>query len=364
MRKKRGLNRSGHLRPPGDDASVDVTVHRFSEPWRRGWEHFTEAVPRATLAHAEPWLSVLSGSLGHQDRSLIAERDGEVCGVLPMMLLKHWLFGSFHVSLPWLDYGGMLADAPEASRHLLQAAVAQARADGASFIELRSVEKVHPDLPTREDKVTLVLELGPAETVWRRLDPKVRNQVRKAQRAGLTCWFGRDELLPEFYRVFARNMRDLGTPVWGIALFEKILEALPKTSEVVLIRLGDKVIGGGLVLSFKDTVYMPSASSLREYFHLCPNNLLYWDVIKRACDHGYHIFDFGRSTVGSGTYHFKKQWGVGIKPLHWQYVLLNGKHMPQLNPSNPRFKFLIEVWKRLPLSVATWLGPRIVRHLP
>jgi FemAB-related protein (PEP-CTERM system-associated) len=281
-----------------------------------------------------------------------------------MMLLDHWMFGTFHVSLPWLDCGGILADSPESSRILLDTAVEQARADRASFIEFRSIERGKADLPTRDDKVTLVLELGSVEAVWGRLDPKVRNQVRKAQRAGLTCLFGREELLPDFYRVFARNMRDLGTPVWSISLFENILWAFPKTAEIALIRLGGQTVGGGLVLSFRDTVYMPSASSLRAYFHLCPNNLLYWEVIKRACEAGCRRFDFGRSTVGSGTHHFKKQWGAAVKPLHWQYVLFGVDRVPRLNPSNPRFKVFIELWKRLPVPLATWLGPRIVRHLP
>ncbi|MGH7411926.1 MAG: FemAB family XrtA/PEP-CTERM system-associated protein, partial [Candidatus Methylomirabilis sp.] len=300
----------------------------------------------------------------HQDRSLVAERDGAVCGVLPMMLLSHWLLGTFTVSLPWLDYGGVLADDAETARALIDAATAQARQDRARFIELRSLDAVFSGLPVRQEKITYWLPLADADVVWKGLDPKVRNQVRKAQRAGLTCQFGREELLTEFYRVFARNMRDLGTPVWGISLFQNILKAFPKTSELALVRLGEKAIGGGLVLSSKDTVYMPSASSLRQYFNLCPNNLLYWEVIKRACDYGYRYFDFGRSTVGSGTSHFKKQWGAEVKPLHWQYILLNGKKMPQLNPSNPRFKFLIGVWKRLPLRIANWLGPRIVRNLP
>jgi len=343
---------------------MDIRVHRFSESWRAGWEAFIERTPVATLAHAEPWLPVISWALGHQDRSLVAERRGEVCGVLPMMLLKHWLFGTFHVSLPWLDYGGVLADNPETAQELLDAATAQARADGAAFIEFRSVTPVFPDLVARQDKVTFWLPLGDADGVWSGLEAKVRNQVRKAQRGGLTCHFGREELLTEFYRVFARNMRDLGTPVWGITLFENILHAFPKTSEIALIRLGEQPIGAGLVLAFKDTVYMPSASSLRPYFHLCPNNLLYWEVIKRACDQGYRYFDFGRSTVGSGTYQFKKQWGAAVKPLHWQYVLLNAKKVPQLNPSNPRLKILTEVWKRLPVRLTTWLGPRIVRGLP
>lgn len=343
---------------------MTVNVVRFSEDWRTPWAGFGEAAPRAALAHADQWLSVFSGALGHDDRSLIAERNGEVCGILPMMLLRHWLFGTFYISLPWLDYGGALAENPETARALLRAATGQAREDKATFVELRSVDPVFPELPVREEKVTFWLPLKDADGVWKGLDAKVRNQVRKAQKGGLTCEFGRDELLAEFYPIFARNMRDLGTPVWGVTLFENILEAFPKTSEIALIRLGGKAIGGGLVLSFKDTVYMPSASSLREYFHLCPNNLLYWEVIKHACETGYRTFDFGRSTVGSGTYHFKKQWGGEERRLHWQYVLLEGDKIPRLNPSNPRFKIFVEAWKRLPLLIASWLGPRIVRHLP
>ena len=343
---------------------MKTSVHRFSESWCLRWDGFVEALPAATLAHAAPWLSILPRVLGHQNRSLLAERQGEVCGILPMMLLKHWLFGTFHVSLPWLDYGGVIASDPETGNHLLEAAVAQAKQDKASFVELRSVDNLHPHLPVRNDKVTFALDLGESKSVWGRLDPKVRNQVRKAQRAGLTCHFGREELLPEFYRVFARNMRDLGTPVWGIALFREILAAFEKNSEIAVIRQGETVIAAGLTIASKDRVAMPSASALREFRSLCPNNLLYWEVIKRACEAGFRHFDFGRSTVGSGTYHFKKQWGPAIIPLHWQYVLLKRDRIPQLNPSNPRFRFFIEAWKRLPVKVATRLGPRIVRNLP
>lgn len=347
-----------------DEPVMDVRVHPFSEGWHLDWRAFVEAAPGATLGHALPLLSVITQSLGHQDRSLVAERAGQVCGVLPIVLLSHWFFGTYHVSLPWLDYGGILADDPETCCHLLDAAVSQARGDGASFIELRSVERVRSDLPTREDKVTLLLRLGLPESVWRRLDAKVRNQVRKAQRAGLRCQFGREDLLPAFYHVFARNMRDLGTPVWGMELFRTILAVFSKESEVAVVWQGRHAIAAGLTIAFKDRVVMPSASALREFRPLCPNNLLYWEVIKRASERGYETFDFGRCTIGSSTFQFKKQWGAAVVPLYWQYVLLGRTDIPRLNPSNPRFKIFIEAWKRLPIGVATWLGPRIVRHLP
>lgn len=341
-----------------------IEIEPLSDKHSLASQALAERMPESRLSHAPVWGSVFPDALGHGDRSLVALRDGEVCGLLPLMHLRHWLFGTSNVSLPWLDYGGVVASDADVAQALLDAATAQARTDRASFVELRSVDPTFPVLPVRQGKVTFWLSLRDADAVWRGLNGKVRNQVRKAQKAGLTCDFGREELLPDFYRVFARNMRDLGTPVWGITLFEKILEAFPKSAEVTLVRLGQKPIGGGLVVSFKDTVYMPSASSLRPYFHLCPNTLLYWEVIRLACERGYRFFDFGRSTVGSGPYHFKKQWGALVKPLNWQYILLDGKKIHRLEPSSPLVKVLMELWKRLPVRFATWLGPRIVRHLP
>ncbi len=325
---------------------------------------FAERLPAATLAHAPAWQFIIPHALGHEDRSLVALRDEAVCGLLPLVYLPRGLFGTFTVSLSWLDYGGTLADDEETARRLLDAAVERARKDKVRFLELRSPDPAFGELPTRDDKVTFLLKLESVEAVWERLDPKVRRHVRTAQRAGLTCEFGREELLPQFYGVFARNMRDLGTPVWGVTLFQNILKAFPKTSEIALVRLGGIPVGGCLVISFKDTVYVPAVSSLRRYFPLRPNNLLYWEVIKRACMDGYRRFDFGRSTIGTGTYDFKKHWGAAIKQLHWQYVLLHGTKIPQLNPSNPRLKLFIEMWKRLPVGIATWLGPHIVRNLP
>ena len=286
-----------------------IEICQMSEGHISVSEQFAEQQSAATLAHGPAWRSIFPAALGHRDRSLVALHDGKICGVFPLMHLHHWLFGAFTVSLPWLDYGGILANDDGTARALLGAAVAQAREDGAEFIELRSVEARFSDLPVRSDKVTFWLPLGNPDEIWKSLDSKVRNQIRKAVRSGLRCEFGREELLGEFYEVFGRNMRDLGTPVWGVGLFRKILAAFAKESEIAVVRQGNRVIAAGLSIALNGNVAMPSASALRDFRSFCPNNLLYWEVIKRACERGYRTFDFGRSTVGSGTYHFKKQWG-------------------------------------------------------
>jgi FemAB-related protein (PEP-CTERM system-associated) len=217
-------------------------------------------------------------------------------------------------------------------------------------------------LPCKQHKVTMRLELSPG--LWERLDRKVRNQIRKAEKSQLQVVRGKDELLSEFYQVFARNMRDLGTPVYARRFFAEILNAFPEHAHVVVVRLGDRPVAAGLTYRTGDVIEIPWASSVRDYNSLCPNHLLYWHALQAAIAEGCTTFDFGRSTPNEGTYKFKEQWGARPVTLHWEYRLLQGNQLPDQSPKNPKFRIAIELWKRLPLWLTNIIGPSIVRSIP
>ena len=201
--------------------------------------------------------------------------------------------------------------------------------------------------------------------MWERIDRKVRNQIRKAEKSQLTLQRGGAELLSDFYTVFARNMRDLGTPVYSRRLFEEVLRAFPG-SRAHSRRAVERRAGGRRpdVSHGCATVEIPWASSIREYNSLCPNHLLYWHAIEAAVAEGCTTFDFGRSTPDEGTYKFKEQWGASPGPLHWEYRLLHDGGLPDQSPKNPKFRMMIEAWKRCPLWLTNAVGPHIVRSIP
>jgi FemAB-related protein (PEP-CTERM system-associated) len=200
--------------------------------------------------------------------------------------------------------------------------------------------------------------------MWERLDRKVRNQIRKAQRSDLTVEQGGSDLLDDFYLVFARNMRDLGTPVYPRRMFLEVLDAFPERTRLHIVRLHGRPVGAGLAYRTGSTTEVPSASSIRDFNSLCVNHLLYWNVIERAVESGGTLLDFGRSTPNDGTYKFKAQWGAQPVPLHWEYRLAAGETLPNVSPANPKFHLAIECWKRLPVPIANYIGPRIVRAIP
>jgi FemAB-related protein (PEP-CTERM system-associated) len=326
------------------------------------WEAFVLAQPLASGYHAWAWRQVFERAFRHECVYLIA-RDGDaVVGVLPLVFIHSALFGRSLTSLPFLNYGGVVARMPAAGRALVDAAGAIARDRGCRHVELRHVARRFDDLPCRAHKVTMHLPLAPG--LWERLDRKVRNQVRKAEKSGLVAVRGGAELLDEFYRVFARNMRDLGTPVYAVALFAEVLRAFPDRARLVVVRRAGVAIAAGLTFRTRDTVEVPWASSIRDFNALCPNHLLYWHVIDAAIAEDATTLDFGRSTPGEGTFKFKQQWGAAPLELHWEYVLLEGAALPDQGPTNPKFQLAIAAWKRVPLWLANRLGPRLVRGIP
>jgi FemAB-related protein (PEP-CTERM system-associated) len=321
--------------------------------------------PGSTGYHRPAWLDVIRRAFGHSTQYLVAASNGRVVGVLPLVFVRSRFFGRFAVSMPFLNYGGVLADNPEVERALLSHAIAETQKAGGTHLELRHTRNLFPELVSRRNKVAmrLVLERS-AEHQWQCLDRKVRNQVRKAEKSGVVVEHGGIELLDRFYTVFARNMRDLGTPVYGAQFFREVVSTFPHSTRVFVARLGIKPVAASLVHWHRDILEVPWASSLRPYNALCPNVLLYWETLRFAVQQDMRVFDFGRSTPGEGTFHFKRQWGAEPKELIWEYWLPPDREPPELSPRNPRYRAAIVLWRCLPLCLTNSVGPYVVRGIP
>ncbi|MDD2898175.1 MAG: FemAB family PEP-CTERM system-associated protein [Desulfuromonadaceae bacterium] len=333
---------------------------------RSQWDTYVAEQPHASNYHRYRWRDVVEKSFGHPCHYLTARNaDGRIVGVLPLVFMKSRLFGCFLVSQPFFNYGGLLSDSREAGDALLAEAAALRQRLGAEHVEMRHTEPWMGELPTKQAKVSMLLALAPdRDSLWQGFNAKLRNQVRKAEKSGLTAVVGGQELLADYYTVFVRNMRDLGTPVYAKKFFAEVLAAFTDDANIIAVNLEGKPVAAGLVVRYRDTLEIPWASSIRDYNPLCPNNLLYWTALQHALAIGCTRFDFGRSTPGEGTYKFKEQWGAKPIQLHWQYLLPDGASLPELNTKNPKFEMAIRLWQKLPLPVTTLVGPHIVKNIP
>lgn len=361
------------------------------------------------------WLSILRDGLNHRPHALIAREGdassapGNIVGYLPVAFVGSRLFGRFLVSLPYLNRAGVLANDASTAEALIDRAASLAADLDAQYLELRHGQPtVHAKLDkTREDKVRMVLKLpgatpapteAPAdappqkkkkqkgvaenepfpaqgqpgaEWIWKSVDAKVRNLVRKGEKSELTLVWGSEDVLDEFYNVFAVNMRDLGTPVYGRSLFASILQQLGKDAELAVVRHKGRAIAGALLVhtpalrggTVPSSTQVPSASALREYNSTNANMWMYYHLQLRAIARGSAEFDFGRSSVDSGTYKFKSQWNAQPVPTVWQYHLRRGE-VNAVRPDSPKYRRRIETWQKLPVWLTRLVGPSIVRGIP
>ncbi len=328
------------------------------------WSDYLAGQPDATLFHHPGWGRVMNAVYGNGCVYLTARRGDRTVGVLQVVDKRSRLFGRYLCSLPYFDASGILADDPETAQALLSRARALREERGVQWVELRQESMIDGSLPVRTDKITLWLALpGSPEELWQALKPKVRNQVRKAEKEGLTVHRGGPELLDEFYAIYLRTMRDLGSPPHSRLFFREIFSGFSASARLVVARQGERPVAAGLMLCDRHSVHVPWAASDWRVSDLCGNMLLYWSMLSDACDRKAGRFDFGRSTRDSGTHRFKKQWGAEEVPLYWQYLLPEGAELPGLRHDSRKYAFMEACWRRLPLSVVRVLGPRIIGKL-
>ena len=342
---------------------MSVAVEPFAGPPDE-WDTFVAGHPGATHAHLYGWRRVVEGAYGHRCPFLCArDRSGRLVGVLPLADVRTLAFGRFLVSMPYLSGGGPLGGA-EAARALVARAVEMAAEARAGVLEMRCGAPLEAGLARVDGKVACVLDLPPGgpDALFAAFPAKLRSQVRRAEREGAEVRFGADELAG-FFAVFARNMRDLGTPTHPRAFFAAALHALGGRVWVGCVRIGGRPVAGGCAVRFGDGVEMVWASSLREASAAAPNMLLYGAFLRRAAEEGVARFDFGRCTPGSGTHRFKRQWGARDVPLPWYRALRRPDAAP---PAADRGAFSIasRLWRLLPVPLATLLGPGIRGGIP
>lgn len=358
VRSSRISNRKLSVTPANSQA-VAVVVATDSRAAQ--WDAFVGRAEGATLSHLFGWRQVLQRAYRKKCIYLYAERAREIAAVLPLVQMRA-PFGAMRlVSMPFLDLGGIVADSSEAVEALRREALRVARESGASGIELRGggfVVETDAGEPTRYRFLLSIPEAR--DELWSKIGPKVRNQVRKSEKAGLTTMSVEPSRLPDFYAIFARNMRDLGSPVHSRRLFSEIFRVFESRASLYLtVDAADSPVAGAIALRFGDSLTVPWASSLQSARSACPNHSLYWRILSDAHEQGIRVFDFGRSTVGTGTFHFKKQWRAEAVPLRWFSVDRSGDPRRIVHLSSRRNRHLARTWRLLPVPLANLLGPWI-----
>jgi FemAB-related protein (PEP-CTERM system-associated) len=354
---------------------VDLTLPQLvSAPWvmaltsadraeRARWDAFVMNAPDASFFHRSGWQRVIERVFGHHTYFFYAVEGTEVTGVLPLAHVKSRLFGNALVSLPFTVYGGVAATSARAATALEAEALSLAGRLGVDHLELRHVSPRHPSWPRQDLYVTFRKEILPeVEANMLAIPRKQRAMVRKGIKNGLTSTV--DAGTDRFFDLFADNVHRHGTPALPKRYFQALKDEFGDDCEILTVcdRAG-KAVSSVMSFRFRDEILPYYAGDAEAARDLAANDFKYWEVMRRACEQGVRVFDYGRSKRDTGSFAFKKNWGFEPTPLHYEYHLYHRRSIPQNNPSNPKYRAFIALWRRLPRAVANRLGPYIVRNL-
>jgi serine/alanine adding enzyme len=359
-----------HRAAPAQDAGGTAASCAITVCARPGadWDAFVRSRPAASVYALSGWSQLAQEVFGHRAYFIEARDSAKVlCGVLPLVHQRSLVFGGFATSVPFFNYGGAVSDSSHVAGQLMAAARSLAIELRCKYLESRDVEPHAGDWLVRTDKVSMLLDL-PADgaALSKQLGAKLRSQIKRADRESPSVRSGGRELLGDFYELFCRNMRDLGTPVYPRKFFAAILERFPSLCQLVIVDRAGRPAAAGFLVFANGRAEIPWAACRQEDKPAGFNMKLYWEVLCAAIARGCTQLDFGRSTVDSGTYHFKKQWGARPLQLHWHRWERNPQSHGAARPASQGrvMQYATAVWQRLPLPVANALGPLVSPSLP
>ncbi|WP_417500840.1 GNAT family N-acetyltransferase [Marinobacter sp.] len=368
------------------NAEFQTRASRLSRFPADEYNRFVAGHPKATPYHNRAWLQATESAYGHTGWLVSVHQNDTLCGVLPLVEVKSPIGVSSLASLPFCDLGGVLANSAEIRELLITEALTLAQAHN---IKTLGIREGGPALSTEKDataeqnrqriealpgntKVRMLCDLPEnSEALFKSYKPKLRSQIRKAEKNGLRAELRTEaDAVPLFYEVFAQNMHRLGSPVHSLQWFKDLKAAYGDYMLIGLVFQNDKPVGAGIVLLGGKEACIPWASTLEEFNRLAPNMLLYWTLLSHVCDLGYTRFDFGRSTLNEGTYRFKKQWGAQPYELVWTEYRKGAQMPPSADSAGAGISlvsrlrpFIESIWRLLPLPFANWLGPKLRRYI-
>lgn len=339
------------------------TIRQFTPKHASAWDNFVTAAPNGTFFHRIGWRHVIEAAFRHHPHYVLAEQDGAVTGILPLVHVKSALFGNRLLSLPFCVYGGPLATEAESTTALVDHSIDLAKRLSARVIEFRAREPIVDGWTTRSDLYATFrksISSDPEENL-KAILRKQRAVVRKSLDSKLDVSFDTD--VERFHRIYAESVRNLGTPVFSRKYIRLLMDSFRDCAEITTISDSNAPIASVLSFYFRDEVLPYYGGGRPQARRRAAYDLMYWEVMKRASERGARIFDFGRSKFGTGSFAFKKNWGFSPQALTYQYWIQPGYKVPDHNPLNPKYRIMINAWKRLPLPLANLIGPAIVRGI-
>lgn len=343
-----------------------VNIVKCDSSHESAWAAFVNSPQGASLYHRWEWRGINERHLGHRSCYLAAFDGPRVGGIFPLVQVKSRLFGNIGCSMPFVNFGGPVCDSPEIETALIDTAAEVSSEWGVDYLEIRSTRDLGDRYPCSRHKVSMTVALASdPEALFSAFKGDQRKEIKRGYKYGFTARFGTTSVFDDFYAVLCDSWRDLGTPIYSKEYFHAVVSSLPENTRICVVYAADGTPAATAFMGHHNGVVEGLWLGTRaQYRRQLVGYVLYWEIIKDACESGHQLFHLGRSTADSGAEQFKRKWNAYPTQLFWHYILRRRREIPRLNVNNPKFKLAIAAWRKLPVRVTRYVGPFIARGIP
>lgn len=343
---------------PNNKSMKDIKIVNYSNSHRQEWDDFVKEHPSTWIDSQSHWINFFEDKFGYKNYSFLIYENENLIGVMPLFLVKSIFFGKRLISGPITDIGGPFFN--NLNEDVINSTLSHidkiASEENVDLVELRCSPINLPGYTSKSEYVDFCVDLSNSlDNIWKNLNKKLRNGIRRAEKSLVIEKSNSYESLLTFYKLHLITMRSLGSPPLGFHFFEEMYKDLGKDGFFLFAKYEGKIICAIFVLIYKGiarhdaTVYLPS------YRHLQANSLLIFKAIKEAQQKGCKELLFGRTLQGSSVHDYKKRWNVKELSYPFYYKLYKAKKIPSDIRRSSLIILANKVWGLMPL----WLTKRI-----
>ncbi|HTD67264.1 MAG TPA: GNAT family N-acetyltransferase [Candidatus Limnocylindria bacterium] len=330
------------------------------------WDTTVSKHPDATFFHSASWAATLKETYGFPCRYIVAMKNGELRGLLPIMEARSWLRRARGVSLPFTDECPPLVSPDVSAESLFEFAVREGNLRGWKYLELRGgydcAVNAGPGTPFLGHRLALI---SSSSEIFEKFESAVRRAVRKAERAGVTVRFGTDlQSVRAYYRLHCRTRTRHGAPPQPFRFFQSLCQRVLEAGHgfVALAIYNEKPIAGAVFLQFaRRAIYKFSASDERSQEHRGANVVI-WKAICKLADAGAAELNFGKTSMSNeGLRRFKQGWGTEEYPIHYARYSFARRSFVKVDDLASGAQ--ARAFAVLPVIVSKWIGRAVYPHL-
>lgn len=343
--------------------------------WR--WDNLVRGHISGRFVHLIGFKKVVENCYRLKPIYLAYVEKGEILSLFPGFFHRSFILGKKIISQPFSEYGGLLfrSDVSQEERLIIIDQFLQIIKKILAEQNYQALEMRHPpdilklDVEGFQRKRLFRrswLEIQPPEILWKNLDPKERNILRKAESYHLKMEIAIniESLKNKFYPLYLRTMKRLGSPPHPLIYFLSLYSHLSSYQKIFVVHLKRRPVAALLAWAVGQSIHITDMVSDERFFFVKPNDWAIWNFLIWAYNEGFKIFDFGPVRY-RGQEIFKKKWLLSLEDYYYVYISPEQTKVRNLFSQNSILtKMAPSVWKSLiPQPIATLFGKYLRREM-